>query len=343
MNLAQPVRLGLIGAGNVVETYHLPALSGLSDLRISWIYDKDVRRAELLADAADIARPIRSLEEAPDVDLVLVAVPVGARRAVLTPVFARGWHAFCEKPFAATLRDHEEFVAAARKRGIRLGVGLVRRQYTSTQTARKLLEAGLLGPIEEVLAGEGSRVRRTGKSSDWYQASAQESGGGVLFETGSHLIDQVFTVCGVESFRIERCRQRVWEGLEFETSVGGRLDLGHGQDVPFAFVVTRLHDTYNGIVVHCRNGQVRLGLAPDATVEIRDRDGNAVGGIPARLTGSRSLFGALQAEWQEFAAACARSSDFSDWDTGLLTTGFIDECYRLGARIPATEVAQGGA
>lgn len=315
----------------MVETYHLPALSGLREFRIAWIYDKDHHRAKALSSAAGVGKAIGSLDEAPETDLVLIAVPVGARRAVVGPVFARAWHAFCEKPFAATLRDHEDFVAAARRSRVRLGVGLVRRHYTSTQTARSLLAAGLLGPIVQVLAGEGSRVRRTGRSADWYQASAQESGGGVLFETGPHLIDQVFTICGVERYQIDGCRQEVWEGLEFETSVRGRFQMSGAMEVPFAFVVTRLHDVYNGIVVRCTNGELRMGLAPDAAVEICDREGKVMTRIPPRVGGGRSLFAALQAEWQDFAAGCARSVDFSDWDTGLLTTAFIDECYRSQA------------
>src|SRR5947207_14635962 len=94
-NQKPPVRLGLVGAGYVVESFHLPALSGPGRFKIEWICDKDLRRAETVAAMARIPRAVATLATAPDVDCVLVAVPVGARRPGLETVFTRGWHAFC--------------------------------------------------------------------------------------------------------------------------------------------------------------------------------------------------------------------------------------------------------
>jgi predicted dehydrogenase len=191
--------------------------------------------------------------------------------------------------------------------------------------------------VEVILGGEGSRVRRTGRGAEWYQASAQASGGGSMFEMGSHLIDQAFTICGVEEYEIEKCAQKAWGGLEFETSVQGKVALGNGRQVPFAFVVTRLSDVYNGIVVRCRNGELRIGLAPDGAVEICARNGTVTGRLEAPLRGRAALYAAFRAEWEEFVDACERSVAFADEDTGLLTTAFIAECFqpRALSRLPA--------
>jgi predicted dehydrogenase len=325
------VRVGLLGAGNVVESLHLPILSSLDEVRIAWVCDKDRARARALASTHGIPHVFGSLDECFDVDVVLVAIPVGARRAALERILARGWHAFCEKPFAPTLGDHEWIVAEARRRKVRLGIGLVRRHYTAVKTARELLAAGVLGPLRMVLAGEGGRVRHTGRGADWYQASPQGPGGGVLLEAGPHLVDQVFTVCRVDDFQLDHCRQRTLNGIEFETSVRGTLVVEGGRSVPFAIVVSQLHDLYSGIVVRCQNGELRLGAAPHGTAEMYGRHGR-INGRPENHSSEGAAFTvAVRAEWEEFLDGCRRSVEFSDWDTGLLTTAFIEACYRFDA------------
>jgi predicted dehydrogenase len=324
-------RLGLIGAGSVVETYHLPVLRGRRDVEIRWVCDRDLRRAESLARTFGVANTYESVEKCPDVDLVLVGIPVGERPSVLDAVTSRGWHALCEKPFAPTLADHRAIVEQARRRGVRLGVGLQRRQYSTTQVARRILDMNLLGTPLQIIAGEGMLVRRTGRGGDWYQGNALASGG-ALYEVGSHLVDQVFTICGVISYRIERCCQNGWKGLEVETSVNGLVGLESGVEVPFALVVSRVHDVYNGIVVRCRNGQIRIPLSADQPVELSGYNDQAPVAVALPAPAVKNMASAMAEEWNKFLASCRESSGFTDWDTGLLTTAFIEDCFRLAIK-----------
>jgi predicted dehydrogenase len=324
-------RLGLIGAGNVVETYHLPVLRSLRNVEMSWVCDRDLDRARSLARTFGIPEIYKSVEECSDVEVVLVGIPVGARRSVLNIVTSRGWSALCEKPFAPTLADHKAIVEQARHYGVQLGIGLQRRQYSTTQVARQLIEAKLLGKPQQIIAGEGTCVRRTGRDSDWYQGSAQASGG-TLYETGSHLVDQVFTICGATNYRIERCRQDGWNGLELETSVTGIVNLESSAEVPFAFVVSRMHDVYNGIVVRCQNGEIRVALSPERPIEICSYN-NAVPitiAFPNPAVNNMSL--AMAAEWTHFLDKRNKSQPFSDWDTGLLVSAFVEDCFRVAIK-----------
>ena len=322
------LRLGIVGAGAVAETYHLGPLRTLEDVEIVWVCDTDRARARYLAGLAKVSLTATAVDECPEADVALVAIPVGPRRAVVEKVAARGWHALCEKPFARSLDDHRAIVAAARNHGVRLGVGLVRRQYAATKTAAEVLRSGVLGPVQTILAGEGMAMHRTGRGADWYQASAEASGGS-LMETGSHLADQVFTLCGAIGFEIERCSQRVWNGLEFETSVAGRLEMESGDRAPFAFVVSRLHDVYNGIVVRCANGELRVGLAPEAQPEIFSREGKKISTLHGAAPATPNVHVAIRSEWQDFLSACRTSKNFTDWDTGLMTTAFLEQCYAI--------------
>lgn len=324
-------RVGLVGAGNVVEAYHLPSLSNLPDVELAWVCDRDRDRAESLSRTFRIPGTYASLEECRDVDVVLVGIPVGARRPVLEVVTSRRWHALCEKPFALTLADHKAIIKQAQQNEVQLGIGLQRRQYSTTWIARQLIKSTLLGEPRQIVAGEGARMRRTGRGADSYQSTPQASGG-TLHETGSHLVDQVFTICDVSSYRIDECSQDGWNKLELETSVAGTVNMASATDVPFAFVISRIHDVYNGIVVRCQNGEIRVALGPEGPVEICGY-GNAAPitiAFPSPAVNNMPL--AMTAQWSQFLERCKTLLPFNDWDTGILLTAFIEDCCLLASK-----------
>jgi predicted dehydrogenase len=313
----------------------MPVLSAFDDVRVDWLCDLDVGRARELANRFGVRNALARFEDAPEVDVVLVATPVGSRRAMMTTIAGRRWHAFCEKPFAARVEDHEWMLDLMAKSNRRVGVGLVRRHYVSTRKAEEVLAAGLLGGVEAILAGEGIRARKFGRGGDWYQSSAEASGG-VFFETGSHLVDQVLTIVDAQRFEIRQCRQERVAGLEMETRLSASLTLADGATVPLTLAVSRLNDVYNGIVVRCRNGEMRVALDPEGAVSLCDRKGATIGVLPGGA--KPAIYGALRAEWREFLDVCRRPGG-PPADTGLLTTRFIAQAYARGS-VPSPRTMQ---
>src|SRR5215467_3358097 len=164
----------------------------MPDVRVDWICDRSLQAARTVARAYGIAHAFGDIAECGDVEVVLVATPLASRRAIVPQVLARGWHAFCEKPFAVTRADHDAFVADARVKGLQIGVAHVRRYAKPTASARTLIQRGFLGQIQRVLAADGFRMRGTGRGDGWHMND--RAGGGVLAEFGSHLIDQVLYI-----------------------------------------------------------------------------------------------------------------------------------------------------
>src|SRR5438552_5127350 len=116
------MRIGIIGAGMVTTGSHLPVLVNMSDVTVAWVCDRSRPAADAAARAFGIPVAYSEIAECPDVDVALVATPIGSRPFVVPAVLARGWHAFCEKPFALTLADHERYVSDARARGLQIAV-----------------------------------------------------------------------------------------------------------------------------------------------------------------------------------------------------------------------------
>lgn len=81
----------------------------------------------------------------PNVDGVVIATPSSSHLEWVRAAAAAGKHILCEKPLALTLSDTDEAIAIARKAGVRLQVGLMRRFDPDVLEAKALLVQGRIG------------------------------------------------------------------------------------------------------------------------------------------------------------------------------------------------------
>lgn len=322
-----PLRVGILGAGSVVELYHLPVLRNLDGASIVWLCDKDEARARRLRGMYRGARAYARIEDCPAVDVTLVAIPVGYRREPLRHIFRSRWHALCEKPFAVTLAEHDAIVAEAAESGIQIGVGLMRRYYGNTIAARRLIASGVFGAVEEVWAAEGTRMLATGREEGWYQSDRHAAGGGVLMETGSHLVDQAFRILDVSGFTSLRCQQTVFKDIDLETRATSELETPNARRIKFTLAVSRLNDLSGGLRIKLSNATLKLGLIPDAPLVVHGADGIPLGRIEGD-DGASQVYQAFYLEWEDFLAQCTtgRASAISA-ETARQGTAFIEACY----------------
>jgi predicted dehydrogenase len=111
-----------------------------------------------------------------------------------------------DKPFATTSAQAKELVNLAETRGKVLSVYFNRRWDGDFRTVQKLLSDGSLGRVV-YFESHFDRFRPELKQGAWREQNAP--GSGVLFDLGSHLIDQAMTLFGIPSaieadVRIER-------------------------------------------------------------------------------------------------------------------------------------------
>jgi len=319
-------RVGIIGAGVVTSGSHLPVLVNMSDVSVEWICDRSAAAAERVARSYGIGRTCTDLQQCPDVDVVLIATPVGTRRELVPQVLERGWHAFCEKPFALTVTDHESFVATARARGRQIGVAQVRRYAKPTATARTLLARETFGPIQRVLAADGFRMRGTGRAGGWHLSDRAE--GGVLAEFGSHLIDQVVFLLAATGASVRHAEQRVYGGLELASSIVADLSPASGPAVPCAFDVSLLDDLCSGIFVEFATVTLRVGLGFEDALTVIGPSGDPVADVTMH-DGAASAVHAFYLEWRDFLRQC-RTGEPSAVDAASVTptTAVIDQAAR---------------
>jgi predicted dehydrogenase len=322
-------RVGIIGAGSVVELYHLPVLLAMPDVCVEWLCDKAGDRAKGLAGIHGVKRWCQGLDDCPDADIVLVAIPVGYRKPVVEYGMKRGWHLFCEKPFAASLSECESMISLAKANGLELGVGFMRRFYRSTLLAKSIVARSPFGPIQSVWASEGGRMRGTGRQGNWYQSDPRAVGGGVLMETGSHLIDQVATIVGARECSIENGIQVRSMEMDFESRTIASITTDRSERIRFGLAVSRIADLFNGIEVRYRSVVIRLHGTPDGTVDLCDQEGSTLACLGGgKLSGS--VYRAFYDEWREFMAQCRdRRPSLVDAKSAYFSTAFIEQAYRF--------------
>ncbi len=328
------IRVGVIGAGWVATSWHLPVLAAMPQVELSWICDVDRRRAEKIARAFGVRETRQDAADCPDVDLALVAIPLGFREPVLATVFSRKWHVFVEKPFAATCAEHDGILQAAGCAGVEVGVAFLRRFYAGTVIARQLIARSMLGPIEQIWATDGQQVRSTTLAGDMsWRADRRAAGGGLLIEAGCHIVDQVLALSGAVNFELDHCELGYYGDVEYEFKTAGTLKLNGGRRCQFGLAASWLNELYNAIVIEFASSRLRVSIAADdAGAWLEDREGNpichldrAAGSDGVSKGGSQAVY----AEWRAFIEQCrSRVPSCADAASGRLTTQFIEECYR---------------
>jgi predicted dehydrogenase len=122
-----------------------------------------------------------------DVEALVVATPHDLQAQIVRAAIDAGKHVLVEKPAARDAGELKELPLRAARRNVRVRVGFNHRYHRTFQHARRLVDAGVLGPLLFLRARYG-HGGRPGYASEW-RAQPARSGGGELIDQGIHLID----------------------------------------------------------------------------------------------------------------------------------------------------------
>ena len=100
-----PLRIGIIGCGNVAVNRHLPMLRSLKEAEVVALSDIDSKQLHLAADIFGIEKRFDNYEkllQEPDIKAVGVLVPLPFHYEIASAVLDAGKHLFLEKPITMT-------------------------------------------------------------------------------------------------------------------------------------------------------------------------------------------------------------------------------------------------
>jgi predicted dehydrogenase len=192
------LRVALVGYGVAGSTFHAPLIEATPELRLSAIVTANLERQAAVRRAHPGAEVIERAEQlwerAEAFDLAVIASPNRTHAPLALDALAAGLAVVVDKPFASTADLARQVATDAARRGLMVTVFQNRRWDNDFLTLRRLMADDTLGRVLR-FESRFERWRPTLKQG-WRERGAPEEAGGVLFDLGSHLIDQALQLFG---------------------------------------------------------------------------------------------------------------------------------------------------
>src|SRR5579872_3762913 len=144
--MADPITIGIIGAGGIAQKLHLPQLEQIPDFRVTWLCGRREGRLKTLAEKFNVPRwtqnPNDLLEDS-TLDAVIVAQPHPLHVQTGVLALQAGKHVLMQKPLCADMQEANTFVDFAERS--RCTVLCFPHFSPEIYKAREMVAEGILG------------------------------------------------------------------------------------------------------------------------------------------------------------------------------------------------------
>jgi len=168
--VAQKLRIGVIGLGEIAEVAYLPDLHNPQEGReVAWLCDLVPERLEWAGSVvpdAQVTEDYHDILEDASVDWVFVLTPLLAHAGLVRDALEAGKNAYTEKVLTMDMDEAADLVALSERRGVYLASAPILLLYPVYEYARSLVHEGALGKVSNVRA-----IIAHGGPDSWEMAS----------------------------------------------------------------------------------------------------------------------------------------------------------------------------
>lgn len=205
--------MAIIGFGGM-GCQHARTIRGVSDLRLSGVYDVDESRQKYARESGYfVYGSIEEILRDSTIDLVLIATPNHLHKDISIRCLKAGKHVICEKPAMLNAKELQEVLAVSCLHQRVFTVHQNRRWDEDFNIVRNTLSEGSLGRITCI---ESRVMGSQGIPGDWRRE--KRYGGGMLLDWGVHLADQLLSLIPEKIARVY-CKLGYLLGGECDDSV----------------------------------------------------------------------------------------------------------------------------
>lgn len=194
-----PLRVAILGYGLAGSVFHAPLISTTPGMQVSAIVTGNPERQQQARRQHPQATILESAEaiwrEPSHYDLVVIATPNRTHVPLGLAALEAGLPIVVDKPVAVTVADAERLLAASRRSGKLFSVFQNRRWDNDFLTVHKILEENLLGDVVRY-ESRFDRYRPVPRTGFWRESGDPAEAGGLLYDLGSHLVDQALQLFG---------------------------------------------------------------------------------------------------------------------------------------------------
>jgi predicted dehydrogenase len=188
-----PISVGLASFGMSGLVFHAPLIAANPGFRLSSIVERTSEKSRERFPEATIVRSFEDLIRDETLELIVVNTPNHLHLDMARQALAAGKHVILEKPMTVTTQEARTLIDLARSRNLVLSVFQNRRWDGDFRTLQQVVENKLLGQIV-ALEGHFDRFRNYIEANTWKEETG--AGSGILYNLGSHMIDQVLVLFG---------------------------------------------------------------------------------------------------------------------------------------------------
>lgn len=213
------IKVAIVGFGKGARIYNAPVISSVEGFEITKIMttnNDNIAAARKDFPSAKVVAGFEEITEDPEIELVLITTPNHLHKEFAEKALNAGKHVVVEKPFTPTVAEANELIQLARKNNRILSVHHNRRWSSDFLSIKKLLKEKKLGVIVEY---EAHFDRFRNEIKDGWKEKREIPGSGILYDLGSHLIDQALVLFGLPTevfadLRIQRENSEVIDNFE---------------------------------------------------------------------------------------------------------------------------------
>lgn len=201
----KPLRFAILGTSGHANRVVAPILKQIPDVSLIGAAGSAPGKGTQFAKQHMLPRGYQSFEELladPQIDAVWLCSPNHMHARQVVQCAAAGKHILVEKPLATTLRDADAAAQAVDRAKVTLRVGYQHRFRPAHRRLRELVRSGMVGQIGYFRIHRFWRFpyyedQDTAGPPKWRQSPA-ESGGWVINDIGSHLLDLMLWITGAK-------------------------------------------------------------------------------------------------------------------------------------------------
>lgn len=227
--MAKQLNLGIIGFGFMGQT-HAETINGLDYANLKAVCDTN--EAQFVYAPDGVATYVSADELLADetIDTVIIAVPNLLHLKMVVKSAKAHKDIICEKPLAMNSEEVKEMMAVTKEENVRFTIHHQRRWDHDYRVAKEVYDQKLVGDIYTI---KSSLYGFNGNMHDWH--IYPELGGGMLYDWGVHLIDQILWMiptklqtvyADVRNVINEKVDDYFNIQLYFENGINAQIELG---------------------------------------------------------------------------------------------------------------------
>lgn len=284
--------------------------------------DKNLELANSLASYFDIPHAVDDFQEIMGkVDAAIVAVPHKLHYDLTIPLLENGIHVLVEKPMAISFSECQEMIEVAKDNKVLLEAGHFRRIQPVFQLAKKIIAEEWLGKVKGFEAEEGVVFSSPVASSSMF--NKEQSGGGVLLDTGPHLLENLLWWFG------DYGNLQYWDDACGGVEADCKLELTFDGGVTGSVNFSRLRNLKNQVLVECEKGtiEIPIGVSEDIRLKFDNTPYTTTISASNEYSGRGNL-GYLYNELELFASVIhGEAPYFMRASEAAVTVQLIEQCY----------------